>query len=322
MNSSNREITESEKRLHEKLRRDLGEPFMRALSDPKTIEIMLNEDGCLWQERQGEGMHQIGTMNPTRAEAVMRVIASCLNTEISREAPILEGQLPLDGSRFAGSVPPISYAPAFAVRKQAAFIFKLAQYVEQGIMSERQKEAIQQAVHDHKNILVVGGTGSGKTTLCNSIIDEISVQFPKERIIIIEDTGEIQCSAKNTRKLLTSLETDMSQLLKHTLRLRPDRILIGEVRGAEALDLLDAWNTGHEGGIATLHSNNAKAGLDRLRSLVTRNPLAPKTDIESLIGEVVHMIVNIAKCPEGRRIEEILQVSGYSKGSYNLTKLT
>lgn len=321
MNSPKREITESEKRLHEKLRRDLGENFMQALSDPKTVEIMLNEDGILWQERLGEGMFKIGTMSPTRAEAVMRVIASCLGTEVSRDDSILEGELPLDGSRFAGSVPPTSSAPAFAVRKKASAIFKLSQYVEQGIMSERQKEAIQQAVSDHKNILVIGGTGSGKTTLCNSIIDEVSAQFPNERIIIIEDTGEIQCSAENTRKLLTSLGTDMSQLLKHTLRLRPDRILIGEVRGAEALDLLDSWNTGHEGGIATLHANNAAAGLDRLRSLVTRNPLAP-ADIEPLIGEVVHMIVHIAKCPEGRRIEEILQVSGYSNGSYNLQKLT
>lgn len=321
MNSPKREITESEKRLHEKLRRDLGEDFMQALTDPKTVEIMLNADGVLWQERLGEGMHQIGTMNPTRAEAVMRVIASCLDTEVSRDAPILEGELPLDGSRFAGWLPPIVSAPTFAVRKKASAIFKLSQYVEQGIMSERQKEAIQQAVHDHKNILVIGGTGSGKTTLCNSIIDEVSAQFPDERIFIIEDTGEIQCSAVNSVQFNTSLGADMTQLLKTTLRGRPDRILVGEVRGAEALDLLDAWNTGHEGGIATLHANNAAAGLDRLRSLITRNPCSP-ADIEPLIGEVVHIVIHIARSPEGRRIEEILQVSGYSKGSYNLQKLT
>ena len=138
---------------------------------------------------------------------------------------------------------------------------------------------------------------------------------PTERVFIIEDTGEIQCAAENFVQYHTSFDVPMTALLKATLRMRPDRILVGEVRGAEALDLLDAWNTGHEGGAATLHANNAAAGLARLRSLITRNESAP-SEIELLIGEVVHVVVHIARTPEGRRIQEIIEVSGYENGRY------
>ena len=141
---------------------------------------------------------------------------------------------------------------------------------------------------------MIGGTGSGKTTLVNAIINEMVICDPMERVFIIEDTGEIQCAAENFVQYHTSLEVPMTALLKATLRMRPDRILVGEVRGAEALDLLDAWNTGHEGGAATLHANNAAAGLARLRSLITRNESAP-AEIEPLIGEVVHVVVHIAR---------------------------
>ncbi len=306
---------QSRERLHEKLRRNLGEDFMYALNDPKTVEIMLNTDGKLWQERLGEGMLEIGMMNPAKAEAAMRTIASILATTITREKPILEGELPLDGSRLAAWVPPVVAAPSFAIRKKASQIFTLPQYVESGIMSQKQMDVIQEAVHLHKNILIIGGTGSGKTTLTNAVIHEISEQNPDERVFIIEDTGELQCSAANAVQFHTSLTVSMTDLLKTTLRGRPDRILVGEVRGPEALDLLDAWNTGHEGGIATVHANNASSGLDRLRSLITRNPFAP-TEIEPLIGDVVHYIVHIARHQHGRRIQEILKVLGYENGRY------
>ena len=172
------------------------------------------------------------------------------------------------------------------------------------------------AVKDHRNILVIGGTGSGKTTLTNAIILEMVKDNADERIFIIEDTGEIQCSAKNFVQFHTSLEINMTQLLKTTLRMRPDRILVGEVRGAEALDLLMAWNTGHEGGVATLHANNAKAGLDRLAMLISMHPESPKP-IEPLIAEAVDVIIHIAKTPEGsRKVKEVLEVRGYSKGKY------
>lgn len=315
------EHTTHKDRLHEKLRRDLGPVVIDALANPKTIEVMLNADGTLWQETFGERMFPIGKMRASQAEALMRTLASCLDTVITRAEPILEGELPLDGSRFAGQIPPIVHAPTFAIRKKASAIFSLDQYVEKQIITPQQKDIISRAVRDHKNILVVGGTGSGKTTLTNAIIHQMVEENKDERIVIIEDTGEIQCSAKNFIQYHTTLEVTMTHLLKTTLRMRPDRILVGEVRGPEALDLLMAWNTGHEGGVATLHANNARAGLDRLAMLISMHPESP-TPIEPLIGEAVHLIIHISKTPEGnRRVEEILEVSGYANGNYQTHNL-
>ena len=304
-----------QKRHLEKLRRDFGAVFMSALDDPRTIEILLNADGKLWQERLGEPMKVIGSMTATRAESVMRTIAACLDTTITRENPTLEGELPLDGSRFAGQLPPVVSAPTFAVRKKASAVFTLDQYVAADIMTEDQREAICHAVAAHKNILVIGGTGTGKTTLTNAIIQQIVTNDAQERIFIIEDTGEIQCVAINSVIYHTTLEVSMTKLLRTTLRMRPDRILVGEVRGPEALDLLMAWNTGHEGGVATLHANNALAGLSRLAMLISMHPESPKS-IEPLIGEAVHVVIHIAKTLAGRRIQEIIEVSGYVNGSY------
>ncbi len=315
------DISTHKHRLLEKLRRDLGNPLLNALSDPHTIEIMLNADGTLWQECLGKRMRMIGKMQASRAEAVMRTIATYLDSTITRQKPMLEGELPLDGSRFAGQIPPIVHAPTFAIRKRASAIFLLGKYVAEKIITAQQKEIIVQTVRDHRNILVIGGTGSGKTTLTNAIIQQMVEDNEDERIFIIEDTGEIQCSAKNLVQYHTTLDINMLQLLRTTLRMRPDRILVGEVRGPEALDLLMAWNTGHEGGVATLHANNARAGLDRLAMLISMNRDAP-SPIEPLIGDVVHLIIHIAKTPEGgRKVQEILEVSGYANGKYKTRKL-
>lgn len=307
-------------RAREKLRRDLGGLIEQALNDPKTVEIMLNADGKLWQERLGETMRCIGNITEARAESIIKTVAGFHGKEVTRFKPILEGELPLDGSRFAGQLPPVVSSPTFAIRKKAISVFTLDDYVQSGIMISAQCEVIQKAVSNHRNILVVGGTGSGKTTLVNAVIHEMVRSAPEERIFIIEDTGEIQCSAENCVQYHTTIDVSMTQLLKTTLRMRPDRILVGEVRGSEALDLLDAWNTGHEGGAATLHANNCLAGLHRLKSLITRNPAAP-TEIEPLIGEAVHCVVHIARTPEGRRVEEIITVSGFVNGQYRIEKL-
>ncbi|WP_017879668.1 P-type conjugative transfer ATPase TrbB [Janthinobacterium sp. CG3] len=303
-------------RAKRKLERDMGPLLLAALHDPKTVELMLNADGKLWQEKLGEKMKCIGTLPPARGAAIIKTVASCLNKTINANDPKIEGELPLDGSRFAGQLPPIVTAPTFAIRKKALFIFTLEQYVEAGIMTQRHYEAIKAAVKNHRNILVIGGTGSGKTTLVNSIINQMVLCDPMERICIIEDTGEIQCAAENYLQYHTTIDVPMSALLKLVLRMRPDRILVGEVRGAEALDLLDAWNTGHEGGAATLHSNTASSGLDRLASLISRNEAAP-SKIEPLIGDAVHVVVHIARTPDGHRvIQEVLEISGYADGKY------
>lgn len=306
----------SKDRAKAKLTRDLGPVLLSAINDPRTVEVMLNPDGKIWQEKLGEPMRCIGTLGLAQAQSILETIAGYLDKTVTRDSPILEGEFPLDGSRFAGQLPPIVPAPSFALRKKAIAIFTLDQYVEKGIMTAEQRAALGRAVLDHRNILVIGGTGSGKTTLVNAIINEMVVATPGERVVIIEDTGEIQCAAENYIQFHTTIDVSMTALLKTTLRMRPDRILVGEVRDGAALDLLDAWNTGHEGGAATLHANTADSGLQRLRSLITRNPAAPK-DIEPLIGEAVHVVVHIARTKEGsRRIQEILEISGYENARY------
>ena len=307
-------------RARDKLRRDMGPLVLDALNDSRTVEIILNPDGNLWQERIGEPMHCIGRLTNARAEAIIKTVAGVLHKEVTRFTPTLEGELPLDGSRFAAQMPPVVSAPAFAIRKRAVAIFTLAQYVDAAIMSQAHCNIIVDAVAAHRNILVIGGTGSGKTTLINAIVAQMVIANPAERLVIIEDTGEIQCDARNAVLYHTTIDVTMTMLLRTTLRMRPDRILVGEVRGPEALDLLMAWNTGHEGGAATLHANNARAGLTRLAMLISMNPESPKP-IEPLIGEAVHLVVHIARSPEGRRVKEILAVSGYANGQYHITNL-
>ena len=298
-----------------KLERDLGDHFLRVLNDPRTVEIMLNADGNLWQERLGEPMHCFGTMRAAQARSVVRNVAGIHGRELTRHSPTIECEFPLDGSRFAGQIPPVVPEAVFAIRKKAISVFTLEDYVQAGIMTPAQCNRIRAAVTHRSNILVSGGTGSGKTTLVNAILNHLVDIEPLARVVIIEDTGEIQCIAQNHIQYHTSMEVSMTKLLRATLRMRPDRILVGEVRGPEALDLLMAWNTGHEGGVATLHANSARAGLSRLAMLISMHPDSPRP-IEPLIGEAVQLIVHIARTPGGRRVEEILEVFGFENSHY------
>ncbi|MXS78111.1 P-type conjugative transfer ATPase TrbB [Nitrosomonas sp. JL21] len=312
-------ITTVKDRAKLKLERDACQ-IVLALQDPETVEIMVNADGRIWQEKLGQKIQHIGNIQAAQAEAVIKTVAGFHGKEISRFNPIIEGEFPVDNSRFAGQLPPVVTSPTFAIRKKAIKIFTLEQYVKTGALSPKHSEVIKDAVRKHRNILVIGGTGSGKTTLINAIIHEMVMNDPDERIFILEDTGEIQCAAENFVQYHTTLDVNMTQLLKTTLRMRPDRILVGEVRGPEALDLLDAWNTGHEGGAATLHANDALSGLTRLESLISRNPSAPK-EIMPLIAEAVDMVVHIARVPSGRKIQQIIEVQGFKRGNYQIKKL-
>ena len=312
-------ITSVKDRAKSKLERDARE-ILSALQDPETVEIMVNADGRIWQEKLGQKIQHIGNIQVAQVEAVIKTVAGFHGKEINRFNPMIEGEFPLDNSRFAGQLPPIVSSPTFAIRKKAIKIFTLEQYVETGVLSPRHSDVIKEAVRKHRNFLVIGGTGSGKTTLINAIINEMVLSDPDERIFILEDTGEIQCAAQNFVQYHTTLDVDMTQLLKTTLRMRPDRILVGEVRGPEALDLLDAWNTGHEGGAATLHANDAMSGLTRLESLISRNLSAPK-EIMPLIAEAVDIVVHITRTSHGRKIQQIIEVQGFKRGSYQIKKL-
>lgn len=310
---------EQAKRLREKLERELGETIVAALAAPNVVEIMLNADGGLWLDVLGEGMRDTGVrMSALQAENLLRTIAAALDLIVNAEQPILEGVLPFDGSRFAGVLPPIASRPVFAIRKRAGLIFTLDDYVRTGMCDERSADVIRRAVAQRENILIVGSTGSGKTTLANAVLAEISTRHGEQRVVIIEDTPELQCSAPNHVALKTNETADMTRLLRTTMRLRPDRIVVGEVRGPEALTLLKAWNTGHPGGLATIHANSAAAGLVRLEQLVQEANVPPQPQ---LIAEAVDLIVSIVRTPAGRRIQEVIRVDGYGLGGRYETRV-
>ena len=309
---------EHQRRIAEKLRRELGPQVCELLEDSKVIEIMLNPDGSLWCEWLGAPMERIGIMAQSQAESLMGTVASSLRTNITAENPILECELPLDGSRFEALIPPVVTGPTFTIRKKSSIVFTLENYVKSGIMTEAQCAAIKNAVLERSNILVVGGTGTGKTTLTNAIIAEIDAVTPEHRIVIIEDTRELQCSSPNVVALRAVDHVDMTRLLKATMRLRPDRILVGEARDGSALALLKAWNTGHPGGAATVHANSARAGLIRMEQLVAEATASP---MQALIAEAVDLIIAIEKTATGRRIKEVVTVSGHDGTNYKTQQI-
>lgn len=294
---------ELSRRLNSKIIRELGADIYNALRDESVIEIMLNSDGRVWVDKLGEGMKSIAKMSAPNALALMGTIADSLDTVVTKIQPILEGELPIDGSRFEGLIPPVVAHPTFTIRKKAVMVFTLDDYVAQSTMTKKQRELIKQCIKAKKNILVAGGTGSGKTTLTNAIIAEMVAVTPDDRLVIMEDTAEIQCTAENAVILRTSIDIDMQQLLKATMRLRPDRIIVGEVRGAEALALLKSWNTGHPGGIATLHANSCDSALVRLEQLIAEAGV--HADMKMLINETVDLVIFIEKTSHGRKVSEI-----------------
>ncbi len=293
----------------ETLNYNLGTDIVSALKNDNVCEIMVNDDGKLWIEEFGKPMQCIGLMDSHKTKMVINTVASSLEVLATTQCPAVEGILPLYLARFEGLIPPIVSQPCFTIRKQAIKVFTFKEYVESAIMPQQVQDLLEDAITSNKNILVVGGTGSGKTTFANAIIESMSKQCPNDRIIIMQDTPELQCMSLNKLLLQTSFYIDMTGLLKYVMRLRPDRIIVGEVRSGEALALLKGWNTGHPGGIATVHANSAFAGLTRLEQLIAEVTPAP---MRTLIGEAVDIVVNISKTPEGRRIKEVINVEGYS----------
>lgn len=303
----------SHPRLIRKLQEALGDQLCAALDDPSVVEIMLNPDGRLFVERLGHGMAATGEMTRAAAEIVIGSVAHALNSEADDEQPIISGELPIGGHRFEGLLPPVVKAPTFTIRRRASRLIPLDDYVKARVMTERQADIIRNAVASRLNIVISGGTGSGKTTLANAIIAEISEAAPDDRILILEDTAEIQCPAENVVALHTSDTVDMARLLKSTMRLRPDRIVVGEVRDGAALTLLKAWNTGHPGGVATVHANTAESALRRLEQLTAEASQQPMREV---IGEAVNLIVSIERTARGRVLRDLLDVNGFVNGRY------
>jgi type IV secretion system protein VirB11 len=300
---------ESQARRTSALRSALG-PLVGFLEDPDVVEVMLNADGIVWVEKLGEGMFRSGVaMSRGDAERMLRLVASEVSAELNAQQPSLSAKLPAPwGARLQAAIPPIVEAPVFALRKPAGRVFSLGDYERQGILLPRQREALARAVRGRHNILIGGGTGSGKTTFANALV-QVVAEDTTDRIHIVEDTPELQCAAPNRLQVLVQPDVhSWRDAIMAAMRFRPDRILVGEVRDGSALELLKAWNTGHPGGIATIHANDTRAMLDRLCQLIEEvvHP-APR----ALVAQTIQLCVHIQRDkthPAGRRVSGLDRV--------------
>lgn len=306
-------------KLIESLKHACGELILSALNNPNVVEIMLNPDGKLWIEEYGKDQEYIGEINEKNARLIITHVASALDVVVNSVTPVVEGNFPLDGSRFEGTFPPIVHRPSFSIRKKANKVIKFDEYLTNGVITPKVVEIIEQAVLERKNIIVCGGTSSGKTTFVNAVIDVLSELCPKDRLLILEDTPELQSASENTVFFKTNdiANITMQSLTKVCMRYAPKRIIVGEVRDKAALELLKAWNTGHPGGIGTLHANSAEEALMRLEELVEEagNGSKPK-----LIGRAIDLIIYMEKTKENtRRLSQIIEVEKYNPTTQNYT---
>lgn len=288
------------------LTRALGPSIAEALAADDVVEALVNADGRVWLDRVGAGLIATAhVLSPQDREAAIRLLAHEAGETVGEERPALQTILPDSAARVQALLPPLVDAPILAIRKRPSAIYTLADYVESGIATDLQAETLATAIRDKRNIVVAGGTGSGKTTLLNALLAEDA--FRSARVVILEDTAELQCASANAVQLLTK-RTDppitMRDLVQMTLRLRPDRIVVGEVRDGAALEVLKAWNTGHPGGLLTLHANSAADALSRLEDLCME---ARATPPKRLIASAVDLIVFIARREGGRVISEIVE---------------
>lgn len=232
-------------------------------------------------------------MTETKAETIMSVLASITGKFIHAKNPHLECQIPKYGHRFTGTRFPATNFPAFCIRKHSSKVYTLDDLVEQGVLQQTSKDTILSWIDRKFNILIAGGTGSGKTTLANAILREINRMFPSNRLLIIEDVPELQFDSSRSVAFTTGEFFTMYDALRATLRFKPDRVVMGEVRGAEAYTLLKAWNTGHPGGIATIHANGVESAMNRFESCVRDHPEVKINRQE--LGFTINGIISIQK---------------------------
>ncbi|HVT61227.1 MAG TPA: P-type conjugative transfer ATPase TrbB [Thermoanaerobaculia bacterium] len=302
--------------------RALGPAILEAMADPDVDEIYVNPSGRVFLDTRSQGRCATAAVVPP--EQVLRflnLVASRIPMMLNPGRPQLQAELPWEvfrNARLQGFVPPLAAAPVFNLRKPPSVVYSLDEYVEAGILSPQHRRALGFAVRRRRNILIAGGTSSGKTTLVNGVLHEIATACPADRIVILEDTVELQCAAADCLALRTIDGVRLRDLVKSALRTSPDRIVVGEVRDEAALDLLDAWETGHPGGCATLHANDPLSALHRLDRLAQRANAGPQAH---LVGDAIQLIAMIVGGSRGRRVTEMVEVSGFRGGVYLLTPI-
>lgn len=306
---------DTQRRVVEALRHAMGETIRAGLDDPDVIEVMVNPDGRIWFDRIGRGREATDqVLAPADSESILRLLADHVGVVVTAERPLVSATLPLTGERFQGIFPPITTAPSFAIRKPARSVFRLDDYVRRGHLTAGQAGTLRQAIADRLNILIIGGTSSGKTTFANALLAD--PVFSEDRVVIIEDTPELQCAAPDCLPMLTrKIEPKVTaqDLVVAALRLRPDRIVIGEVRDGAALEMIKAWNTGHPGGLGTLHANSPIDALYRIEDLI--GEVSERIPYRA-IASSLNVIVEIKRTPQGRRVSGILRVLGWQDGKY------
>lgn len=310
---------EKKNRLIEKLKRELGEVILSGLSDPNVIEVMLNPDGCVWLDTLNDGMFKVDEcIEPSRAFNIMNTVAALQNKIINEHHVEIECVLPLDGSRFTGQIPPIVDHPKFNIRKKALKVMTLDDYVSDRILTLNQANILRDAIQKNLSILIVGGTGTGKTTFGNALLHEmVLLGSPNQRFIIIEDKQELQCTALNKVVMITNATFTHQHALRHALVSRPDKICVGECRGGEVLTLIKAWNTGVKGGIATLHCNGAQeAALLRIEGMIEEN--AGIRAQARMIVESINIIclMTFDERTRTRCVKEVVRLVDYQNGKY------
>lgn len=315
-------LSTAEARRQASLTYALGPVIAGYLSNPAVTDIMLNADGTLWCEEHGKGRRKIGELPTNHAESVIRLLATHMGAEATREHPTVSGVLPGTDARFQGVLPPIVEHPVFSIRKPSEVIYTLEDFVRDEILSLAGADALRDAIERRVNLLIAGGTGSGKTTLANACLAEPA--FCGDRVVIIEDTRELQCSAEDRVELLASpllATVSMDELLRTTLRLFPGRIVVGEVRGSEALTMIKAWGTGHPGGLCTIHANGAGEALYQLEEYIGEVALSPpRRSIVRAVGLIV-FIERSKSHSAGRRVTGMTRPSLAKSGDYEFHEI-
>lgn len=306
------QFKKAEDRLITLLKYSLGKDIVAYLEDDDVIEVIVNPDNTLWIDTLSKGLFYSGiNVEPENSLRVIKTVATHCNQIVDTENSIISAELPESGSRFEGIIPPNVENPIFCIRKKGIKVFTLDDYISKGTLSLEQKKVILEGIHNRENFLIIGGTSTGKTTFANAVINEM----PKEdRLVIIEDTKEIQSNSPDTCCLQTSEHKSIRDLLKSTMRLRPDRILVGEIRDEAGLDLITAWNSGHPGGISTIHSETALGGLRQLERYIQRVSVSKQED---LIADIINILIVLKRVVENgkivRKVSEIIRIEKYDK---------